>query len=125
QQIRAQGLNNLAILYHSEGRVADSEEVQRQAIALKEKLAAKFPSVPDFRRDVARSYNNLATVVNDPGEARKALEKSLDIYEQLVTDFPEVPAFAVEYAGTATNLGRLMGDEGELAESLPILGQSI
>ena len=52
----AQSLNNLASLYHTQGRYADAEPLYKRALAIREK--ALGPDHPD----VAQSLNNLAAL---------------------------------------------------------------
>jgi tetratricopeptide (TPR) repeat protein len=128
QQIRAQSLNNLGIVYREGHRAADAEQVYREALAIKQKLADTFPSVPRYRQELARSFNNLGiflAVLQRSDEAQAAYQKAVGIYERLAADFHSAPVYAIELAGTYTNLGRLMGDSGQLEQSLPWLTKSI
>jgi len=105
----------------------DAEKAARKALALKQELADRFPSVPQFRLELARSWGNLGVVLHAttrPKDAEEAYEKSIAVYERLVVN-SNSPQYAIELAGTYVNLARLIGDDGRLEESLPMLGKSI
>jgi tetratricopeptide (TPR) repeat protein len=127
RQREAQAWNNLGVIYQSSNRMDDAEKAARKALAIKEELADRFPSVPQFRLELARSWSNLGVVQHKtmrPRDAREAYEKSIAIYERLRAN-SNAPQHAIELAGTCVNLGRLMGDDGQLEESLPVLTKSI
>lgn len=109
-----------------QGRVRLLQAV-RKALAIKQELADRFPSVPQFRLELARSWSNLGVVLHQttrPKEAQEAYEKSIAIYERLVAS-SNTPQYAIELAGTYVNLGRQIGENGKLEESLPVLTKSI
>jgi serine/threonine protein kinase/Tfp pilus assembly protein PilF len=128
QQQRAQAWNNLGTTRIDAGRFADAEQAFRQALAIKEKLAATFPSIPKYRQDLAASFNNLGTVLASLkrlDDAQAAYHKAIQLYERLAADSPAGTPYAVELAGTYANLGRLMGDQGQLEQSLPWLTKGV
>jgi tetratricopeptide (TPR) repeat protein len=128
QRARAQALNNLAIVLREQGHPADAETAHRESVAIKEKVAATYPSVPLYRQELARSLNNLGIIRSDLGrleQAQEAYEKAIAAYERLATDFPGVPGYAIELAGTYSNMGRLVADRGQLEASLPWLAKAI
>ncbi len=128
QQIRAQAWNNLGILYRQEHRLTDAEQAYREALAVKQKLADTFPSVPRYRRQLAGSFSNLGVLLSDlqrPEDAQTAYQKAIGLYERLAADFPAAPVYTIALAGTYTNMGRLLGDGGKLEQSLPWLTKSI
>jgi tetratricopeptide (TPR) repeat protein len=127
RQIEAQAWNNLGVIYQSGRRRDDAEKASRKALAIKDELADRFPSVPQYRLELARSWSNLGNVLTAgkrPKDAREAYEKSIAIYERLRAN-SNAPQYAIELAGTYLNLGRLIGDNGRLEESLPVLAKSI
>ena len=128
QQGRARAWNNLGMIRNQTARHADAERAFREALAIKQTLADRFPSVPAYRRDLASSLNNLGTVLSSAkreDEARSAYEKAIELYEKLAADSPGDALHAVELAGTYSNMGRLIGDRGQLEQSLPWLAKSI
>jgi serine/threonine protein kinase len=128
QQIRVQALNNLGLLNRAEHRLPDAEKAFREALAVRQKLADTFPSVPRYRRQLAGSFSNLGLLLSDlrrPEDAQAAYQKAIDLYERLAADFPAAPVYAISLAGTYSNLGRLLGDRGQLEQSLPWLTKSV
>jgi tetratricopeptide (TPR) repeat protein len=127
RQHEAQAWNNLGMVYRSSHRMDDAEKAARHALAIKEELADRFPSVPQFRLELARSWSNLGVILSDTTqfkEAQEAYQRSIAIYERLTAN-SNAPTYAIELAGTYVNLGRLIGDNGQLEQSLAVLTKSI
>jgi serine/threonine protein kinase/tetratricopeptide (TPR) repeat protein len=127
-QARAHAFNNLGIVHNGAGRFVEAEKAYREALTLKEKLADRFPSVPQFRLELARSFNNqgaLLAAMKRPKDAQSAYEKAVGIYERLIADSRGGSLYSVGLAGTYTNLGKLMSDNGQLEQSLPILAKGV
>ena len=57
----ATSLNNLAHLYHTQGRLGDAERDHKRALALREK------ALPEGHPDIAQSLNNLAALYHTQG----------------------------------------------------------
>jgi tetratricopeptide (TPR) repeat protein len=55
----ARSHNNLGALLRDTGKRDEAEEQYRSSLAIREKLVAEFPTVPDYRSDLASSHNNL------------------------------------------------------------------
>ena len=74
----ARSLTNQALLYDSQGRYAEAEQLYQRALAIQEEtLGREHP-------DVARSLNNLADLYRGHGryaEAESLYRRSLDILE--------------------------------------------
>jgi tetratricopeptide (TPR) repeat protein len=97
-------------------------------LAIRETLVTDFPAVPEYRRDLALSHNNLGNLLRDQGrhpEAGAAYRAALDFREKLATDFPAVTAFQVDLGGSYCNFGILTRDGGKPAESLEWFGKAI
>jgi tetratricopeptide (TPR) repeat protein len=89
-------------------------------LAIQEKLAAEFPSVPEYRSDLARSHNNLGLLLKARGQRTEAEEQSrkgLAIREKLAAEFPSVPEYRSDLAWSHTNLGVLFSDRGQRTEA--------
>ena len=75
----AQALNNLAIVYQSQGKYGEAEALHKRALAIRERaLGATHP-------EVAQTFNNLANVYKEQGKYVEALglyKRSLKIREQ-------------------------------------------
>ncbi len=61
--------NNRGNLLYSMGRVQEAERDHGQALSIRKQLAADFPSRPEFRQDLAMSFNNRGNHVADQGPA--------------------------------------------------------
>jgi serine/threonine protein kinase/tetratricopeptide (TPR) repeat protein len=84
------------------------------------KLAADFPAVPSYRREQARSHNNLGALLGDLGkrtEADEQYRQALAIQEKLAVDFPATPDYRQELARSHYNLGILLAESGNRAEA--------
>lgn len=117
----ASSLNNLGILYHETGKLADSEAVFRQAIAIDEKLADAIPEEPRIRRLLAGYYNNLALLLSEnkkrPEDTRHAYQQALALRQKLATDFPKVAAYRQDLATVQSNFATFLMDLAQPREA--------
>ena len=96
------------------------------ALALKERLAADFPTRPEFRQDLARTHGNLGVLLRDSGrlsEAEAAFAHVLALHKKLVADFPEparVPPRGWPRAtATWVSCSATRADRGKRRRSMP------
>jgi tetratricopeptide (TPR) repeat protein len=85
-------------------------------LELQEKLVADFPTVPEYRRALARNHYNLGirlTAVGQQHAAQAAYRRALELQEKLVADFPTVPEYRHELAQSYTNLGNVLTAVGQ------------
>jgi eukaryotic-like serine/threonine-protein kinase len=85
-----------------------------------QKLAADFPAVSDYRRELAASHNNLGLLLAGLGkraEAGEQYRQALAIFEKLATDFPTMPGYRQDLAGSHINLAGLRSDLGKRTEA--------
>ena len=61
----AKSFNSLSLVLQSAGELRDAEEALGQAQGLYEKLVAEFPTVPEYRQELARSLNNRGPLLLD------------------------------------------------------------
>ncbi len=103
--------------------VFDSRSVQEaigllaQPIATQERLAQRYPDRPEFRSDLARSFNNLGIMhrrnnQNDLGG--KDWERALALRDQLAREHPENSLHRRDLAQTRLNLGNWYRAEEQL-----------
>jgi eukaryotic-like serine/threonine-protein kinase len=114
--ISAEGHFRVAYLWMKLGRREEARPEYEQAVALREKLAADFPIVPQYRLDLALSHNSLGLLLKGLGkrtEAEAQYRKAVAIQEKLVTDFPFVSECRSELASSHTNLGVLLAGLGK------------
>jgi serine/threonine-protein kinase len=111
---RSRTRNNLAILLASSAP-ADSEALFLQAKAGLEALAADFPKVPDYPRELAITLNNLALLLerkpNPPFQPLGLLQSARETQQALTTDFPEMPDHRQKLAVTDMHLGDLLASQ--------------
>ncbi len=100
----ATSLNNLAALYHDQGRYAEAEPLYKRSQAIWEKTLG--PDHPD----VAPSLNNLALLYYNQGryaEAEPLNKRALAIVEKaLGPDHPHVATNLMNYAALLRKTGR-------------------
>ena len=120
RSISAEGHFRVAYLWQKLGRQEDARREYEQALGLREKLAADFPAVPVYRRDLAMGHNNLGLLLADLGkqsEAEEQYRKALAIFESLAGGFPAVPEYRQELASSHNNLGILLSALGKQSEA--------
>jgi CHAT domain-containing protein/Tfp pilus assembly protein PilF len=109
-------LNNLAFVYHAQGRYAEAESLLNRVMAITEK--ALGPDHPDS----ATCLNNLAMLYQDQGryaDAEPLFSRALAIWEKaLGPDHPDV-------ATCLNNLAALYQDQGRYAEAEQPLNRSL
>jgi tetratricopeptide (TPR) repeat protein len=118
----------LGNLFAHLGRGEVAERVYRQALAIDEQLAVEFPSVPEYREKLARTFNNLATLLprlGRQGEAEAAYRKALALQEKLAAEFPSVPDYRLGLASSHSNLGSLLNDQGRGGEAETAFRQAL
>jgi tetratricopeptide (TPR) repeat protein len=119
--VAAEGHFRVAYLWQQLGRREEALPEYEQAVALQEKLAADFPAVPDYRRELAQSHTNLGLLLADLGkraEAEQQYRQGLALREKLVADFPAVPDYRRDLGGSCCNFGHLVRDGGRAGDSL-------
>ena len=89
------------------GQLEQVSKPLNEAIKLLEKLSAEFPSVPEYRSDLASSHASFSTVLADhllnrPDESLEQALAALDIKRKLAAEFPNRPEFRRDVAGYLT-----------------------
>ena len=108
-------INNIGILLHNTGKLAEAGAEYRQALAIRQKLADDNPAVTEFRSLEASSHNNLGYLLSNTGrpmEAETENRKALEIRQKLVDDNPAVTEFRIRLAVSHNNLGNLLWETG-------------
>jgi tetratricopeptide (TPR) repeat protein len=102
------------------GRRDEAEAAFRTALAVHEKLAADFPTEPEYRKLLAATRTNLGALLTHQGkrdEAETAFRAVPAIYEQLAADFPTVPQYRRNLAAAYERLGSLLAAVGKRDEA--------
>ena len=109
-------LNNLADLYHAQGRYADAEPLLKRSLAIKEKVFGSD------NPDVAASLNNLAELYRAQGryaDAEPLFERSLAVKEKVFgSDNPDV-------AAALNGLALLYQAQGRYVDAEPLYKRSL
>jgi WD40 repeat protein/serine/threonine protein kinase/Tfp pilus assembly protein PilF len=79
--------NNRGNRLRATGHFREAEHAYRQALDLFEKLAADFPSVPEYRQELAHSHFNLGLLLTATGRSQEAEES----YRQVLEFTPDNP----------------------------------
>ena len=100
----------------------------RRAIELCESLAADFPSVPDYRYQLAIAFDNLSLFLfgdDCAAEAEQSWRRAVELEEKLVADSPSVPRYKKRLAISCGNLGELIWEEGRHQDAEPLLRRCV
>jgi serine/threonine protein kinase len=107
------------------GHKGEAEKAYRRALTAFTQLAADFPSVPEYRYDLAATHRYLGIVLQPGAMAQEELTRALRIAEQLVKDFPATDSYRHQLAITHNALGGLLWDQGHAPESLVELRKAL
>ena len=109
-------LNNLALLYHAQGRYPDAEALFKRSLTIQEKAVG-----PDHLY-VANSLSGLAILYQTEGryaDAEPLFKRALEIQEKVLgSDHPNVATFL-------NNLARLYQAQGHYADAEPLYKRSL
>ena len=112
----ATSLNNLAALYHAQGRHSEAEPLLQRALSIREQqLGAEHP-------DTANSLNSLALLYHAQGrysEAEPLYQRALAIYEQ------QLGATHPDTAACLNNLAELSRVQGRYSEAEPLYQRAL
>src|SRR4029077_19602274 len=92
---------------HYPGRTGEAAKALGQAVDIYERLVAKWPKAPRYRKELATSRGILGGSLRDAGrypEAEKIFHQALTVQRQLVDEFPARPGYRRDLAITLNNL---------------------
>lgn len=108
----AQSYLNLGPVMRATERAGQAEAAYLSAIKLLESLARSDPDDREIRLSLATAITNLGNVLLGDAarseEAKRTLERSIQIFSELVTDFPGVPTYEKELANSHNTLGAVL-----------------
>ncbi len=108
----SQAYRRLGDSYNSLGRSDLAESRYREALEIQEKLAAAFPAVAVYRKELAWSYRELGGLgrisFGVKTEAVNAVQKALALVEELTAADPSDPGYHSDLAATYDTRGLLM-----------------
>jgi tetratricopeptide (TPR) repeat protein len=114
----ASSLNNLALLYRSQGKWAAAEPLYDEALAIRRTLFGDRPN-----NDLATSLNNLASLYESQGKwaaAEPLYEEALTICRTLFGDRPNN-----DLASSLNNLASLYESQGKWAAAEPLYDEAL
>jgi serine/threonine-protein kinase len=123
--------DNLAHVLKTRGRHEEVEATYRRALAIREKLVQKRPTVWFHRHDVASRLNNLAHVLEARGrheEAEATYRRALALREKLAQDFHNFeigPHLTRELGVAYGEFASLVRDKGQTEAALEWYGKAI
>jgi tetratricopeptide (TPR) repeat protein len=120
RSIRAEGYFRVGLMRYRLGELKEAEAAYTDALTLRKRLTAEFPTRPEFRRDLALSHNNLGLLLKATGwpkEAETAYTDAIALQKQLVADFSTQPEFRRDLGKSYNNLGILLLDTNRPKEA--------
>jgi serine/threonine-protein kinase len=99
----------------------DALTAYREALAVREKLARDFPTIPQYQRDLAVCQSWIAGVLGDTGrieEAKAFHEAAISTQERLAQAHPNAPDLLSGLAAELHGLATLLGSQGLASEAL-------
>jgi tetratricopeptide (TPR) repeat protein len=97
-----------------------AQQAADRALELRQQLATDFPSVVQYRSDLAASQFAQAMLLNADGkrlEAEQLLRKALETREQLAAEFPNVPQHRERLSETCNNLAIVLRAQERVQEA--------
>jgi tetratricopeptide (TPR) repeat protein len=106
----------LGILWAGQDKGPEAEASYRAAIKAMQRLAEEHPQVPEYRRDLARSYHNMGNMLTgqekwQAGEA--AFRAAIKELKRLVEEDSRVPPYRQELAYAHYGLGLALAGKGD------------
>jgi serine/threonine-protein kinase len=117
---RGRAFHSLGLLRYAIGKKEAALSDYEQMRMIFAQLAADFPSVAEYRQDLAGSHNDLAVLLRELGkreEAAGAHRDALKIQAQLAKDSPAVPEYRRDLAASRSNLALLLRELGKRTEA--------
>jgi tetratricopeptide (TPR) repeat protein len=126
--LRGEGYFHVALLEHRLSRRDEARSRYEKAREIRERLAAEFPAVAEYRKDLADTYNNLAMLLVDSrqyGEAQANFAKAKSLRQQLTAEFPDDAEYRKDLAGSHSNLALLLSTIGKKEDARPELEKAL
>jgi serine/threonine protein kinase/tetratricopeptide (TPR) repeat protein len=120
RSVRAEGTHRVAYIQHKLGLTDEAAASYREAIRLCEELAADYPDVPLYRRELGAlqdGFGVLRRVLGRHEEAEAWHRQALVIEEKLVRESPTDPQYQFNLAHAYNNLAIVLKDRGRQPEA--------
>jgi serine/threonine protein kinase len=106
----------------------DGEAAFYEALKLRQRLVADFPTSPGYRFELARSLWQRGVLLRNRGraqDAESAFRESVQLMRQVVAEFPAVPEYRNRLARSLTELGIVLGNTGRAQDGEAALGEAL
>ena len=114
--------NNLGVLLRDTGQSDEAMKALKSSIKIRQKYAARNPSVHGFHQnDLSVSHNNLGVLLKDTGHFAEALSEyraGLAIQQKMAEANPEVNQFQQDLGVSHNNIGMMLSEMGQPYEAL-------
>jgi len=113
-------LNNLGVLYKTQGRFEDAREAYQEALEIREKLTQQSQEI-EYKADLANTLDSLSTLLSAEGkfiEAESTYMTALAILRELSAKAPE--AYERHFAETLNNLACLYYNQNRFRDAQSI-----
>ena len=84
-----------------------------KGLAIRQKLVKDYPTVPDYRHQLAFSHNNLGVLASRLDQRQEGVDQirmAIEIREKLSADFPSLAEYRHWLGANHTNLGLMLND---------------
>jgi tetratricopeptide (TPR) repeat protein len=126
--LRAEGRFRVGNMRSRLGELKEAEQDYGQALSIYQQLAADFPALREYRRQLAAGHNNRGNLLHDMGRLREAeqdFDQAVSIFKQLAADCPAAPDYRQDLARGHNNRGTVLRDTGRLEEAEQDYGQAL
>jgi tetratricopeptide (TPR) repeat protein len=116
-RVRAEALEGLGSALRAAGRAEESEEALREALAIRDAIAAELPEADHFR-DLAIAHGRLGRVLAQLGRIAEAIaerERALELWDRLARRLPSDPDLRAHRADALNDLAWLLAAESDPA----------
>ena len=117
--------------YHELGNVLlglPAAEARREALQRLEALAADFPSVPEYRAELAEALMSISPrplLPSQKQQAEKRIRRALELADDLSRSYPEAPEFRALAARARQRLGLILAAQGKNDEAVKEMRQAL
>jgi tetratricopeptide (TPR) repeat protein len=126
--LKAEGRYRVGTMRQKLGELVEAEKDYNEALSIQKQLVADCPNRPEFRRDLAGTFNHrgiLLVETRGHQEAEKDFDQALSIQKQLADDFRDRPEFRRHLATSYSNRGKLLYTTGQRKESEEAYDQAV
>jgi serine/threonine protein kinase len=107
----ARAHRRIADIQHRLGQPAKAEDAFNIAVSQIQSLVVSFPSVPEYRADLAAALHKLGVLLGDTGrsaEEEQVHRRALALEQQLLTEFPDTIAYGRDVGRGQWFLGQVL-----------------